>query len=90
MMAICHTAVPERMDGKIIYQAASPGISYIICYYSVCLFTHSNLRSSKFTRLLLDSDVVCDVACSQIFIFNVYPDVVVNHQTVKPLKKLKL
>uniref|UniRef100_A0A3P8NJW9 Phospholipid-transporting ATPase n=1 Tax=Astatotilapia calliptera TaxID=8154 RepID=A0A3P8NJW9_ASTCA len=24
MMAICHTAVPERMDGKIIYQAASP------------------------------------------------------------------
>lgn len=41
------------------------------CYYSVCLFTHSNLRSSKFTRLLLDSDVVCDVACCQIFIFNV-------------------
>ncbi|XP_028271277.1 probable phospholipid-transporting ATPase IA isoform X6 [Parambassis ranga] len=24
MMAICHTAVPERMDGKITYQAASP------------------------------------------------------------------
>uniref|UniRef100_A0A3B3XYE9 Phospholipid-transporting ATPase n=1 Tax=Poecilia mexicana TaxID=48701 RepID=A0A3B3XYE9_9TELE len=24
MMAICHTAVPERVDGKIIYQAASP------------------------------------------------------------------
>uniref|UniRef100_A0A3Q2G358 Phospholipid-transporting ATPase n=1 Tax=Cyprinodon variegatus TaxID=28743 RepID=A0A3Q2G358_CYPVA len=24
MMAICHTAVPERIDGKIIYQAASP------------------------------------------------------------------
>ncbi|XP_038554851.1 phospholipid-transporting ATPase IA isoform X3 [Micropterus salmoides] len=24
MMAICHTAVPERTDGKIIYQAASP------------------------------------------------------------------
>uniref|UniRef100_A0A668TKC9 Phospholipid-transporting ATPase n=1 Tax=Oreochromis aureus TaxID=47969 RepID=A0A668TKC9_OREAU len=24
MMAICHTAVPERMDGTIIYQAASP------------------------------------------------------------------
>uniref|UniRef100_A0A3Q3CKK4 Phospholipid-transporting ATPase n=1 Tax=Haplochromis burtoni TaxID=8153 RepID=A0A3Q3CKK4_HAPBU len=24
MMAICHTAVPEHMDGKIIYQAASP------------------------------------------------------------------
>uniref|UniRef100_A0A7N6FJ31 Phospholipid-transporting ATPase n=1 Tax=Anabas testudineus TaxID=64144 RepID=A0A7N6FJ31_ANATE len=24
MMAICHTAVPERTDGKIAYQAASP------------------------------------------------------------------
>ncbi|XP_037636902.1 phospholipid-transporting ATPase IA isoform X3 [Sebastes umbrosus] len=24
MMAICHTAVPEHTDGKIIYQAASP------------------------------------------------------------------
>ncbi|XP_034064078.1 phospholipid-transporting ATPase IA isoform X3 [Gymnodraco acuticeps] len=24
MMAICHTAVPERIDGKITYQAASP------------------------------------------------------------------
>ncbi|XP_066576698.1 phospholipid-transporting ATPase IA isoform X2 [Amia ocellicauda] len=24
MMAVCHTAVPERADGKIIYQAASP------------------------------------------------------------------
>ncbi|XP_024138862.1 phospholipid-transporting ATPase IA isoform X2 [Oryzias melastigma] len=24
MMAICHTAVPEHIDGKIIYQAASP------------------------------------------------------------------
>ncbi|CAN9515193.1 unnamed protein product [Ophioblennius macclurei] len=24
MMAICHTAVPERTDGKITYQAASP------------------------------------------------------------------
>uniref|UniRef100_A0A3B3UCQ1 Phospholipid-transporting ATPase n=1 Tax=Poecilia latipinna TaxID=48699 RepID=A0A3B3UCQ1_9TELE len=24
MMAICHTAVPERVDGKINYQAASP------------------------------------------------------------------
>ncbi|KAI1883759.1 hypothetical protein AGOR_G00234850 [Albula goreensis] len=24
MMALCHTAVPERIDGKIVYQAASP------------------------------------------------------------------
>ncbi|KAJ8407670.1 hypothetical protein AAFF_G00275270 [Aldrovandia affinis] len=24
MMAVCHTAVPERSDGEIIYQAASP------------------------------------------------------------------
>ena len=28
MMAICHTAVPERTDGKITYQAASPGTSH--------------------------------------------------------------
>lgn len=27
MMAICHTAVPERADGKITFQAASPGRS---------------------------------------------------------------
>lgn len=27
MMAICHTAVPERTDNKITYQAASPGQS---------------------------------------------------------------
>lgn len=25
MMAVCHTAVPEREGDKIIYQAASPG-----------------------------------------------------------------
>ncbi|KAG9333339.1 hypothetical protein JZ751_012806 [Albula glossodonta] len=24
MMALCHTAVPERIEGKIVYQAASP------------------------------------------------------------------
>ncbi|XP_036406934.1 probable phospholipid-transporting ATPase IA isoform X4 [Megalops cyprinoides] len=24
MMAVCHTAVPERTDGKIVYQASSP------------------------------------------------------------------
>lgn len=29
MMAICHTAVPERTDGKITYQAASPGRSHL-------------------------------------------------------------
>lgn len=51
------------------------------CYYSVCLFTHSNLRSSKFTRLLLDSDVVCDVACCQIFIFNVYSLMINDYKT---------
>lgn len=28
MMAICHTAVPERTEGKITYQAASPGTSH--------------------------------------------------------------
>ncbi len=27
MMAICHTAVPEHIDNKITYQAASPGQS---------------------------------------------------------------
>jgi len=27
MMAICHTAVPERTDNTITYQAASPGKS---------------------------------------------------------------
>lgn len=27
MMAICHTAVPERSDDTITYQAASPGLS---------------------------------------------------------------
>lgn len=74
-------------------------------YYSVwCLFTHSNLRSSEFTRLLLDSYVVFDVACSQIFIFNMSAKevlisltgctlptvVVVDRQTIKPFKKKKL
>lgn len=29
MMAICHTAVPERAEGKITYQAASPGTAHI-------------------------------------------------------------
>lgn len=28
MMAICHTAVPEREDDRIVYQAASPGKAY--------------------------------------------------------------
>lgn len=30
MMAVCHTAVPEREGDKIIYQAASPGENQII------------------------------------------------------------
>ncbi|XP_053284417.1 probable phospholipid-transporting ATPase IA isoform X3 [Pleuronectes platessa] len=30
MMAICHTAVPERTDGKITYQAASPDESALV------------------------------------------------------------
>lgn len=30
MMAICHTAVPERAEGKITYQAASPGTSHTL------------------------------------------------------------
>lgn len=29
MMAVCHTAVPEREGDKIIYQAASPGKTHI-------------------------------------------------------------
>lgn len=29
MMAVCHTAVPEREGDKIIYQAASPGETQI-------------------------------------------------------------
>ncbi|KAJ6651157.1 hypothetical protein lerEdw1_000754, partial [Lerista edwardsae] len=29
MMAVCHTAVPEREGDKIIYQAASPGEGYM-------------------------------------------------------------
>lgn len=36
MMAVCHTAVPEREGDKIIYQAASPGETQIIQWtYSV-------------------------------------------------------
>uniref|UniRef100_A0A8D3AJ75 Phospholipid-transporting ATPase n=1 Tax=Scophthalmus maximus TaxID=52904 RepID=A0A8D3AJ75_SCOMX len=30
MMAICHTAVPERIEGKITYQAASPDESALV------------------------------------------------------------
>jgi hypothetical protein len=30
MMAVCHTAVPEREGEKIIYQAASPGTNETI------------------------------------------------------------
>lgn len=33
MMAICHTAVPEREGDKIIYQAASPGTNEAIVMY---------------------------------------------------------
>lgn len=34
MMAVCHTAVPEREGDKIIYQAASPGTNeaIVICF----------------------------------------------------------
>lgn len=28
MLAICHTAVPERTDDTIVYQAASPGMAH--------------------------------------------------------------
>lgn len=33
MMAVCHTAVPEREGDKIIYQAASPGTNEEIVKY---------------------------------------------------------
>lgn len=33
MMAVCHTAVPEREGDKIIYQAASPGTNEAIVMY---------------------------------------------------------
>lgn len=33
MMAVCHTAVPEREGDKIIYQAASPGTNEAIAMY---------------------------------------------------------
>lgn len=33
MMAVCHTAVPEREGDKIIYQAASPGTNEVIVLY---------------------------------------------------------
>lgn len=33
MMAVCHTAVPEREGDKIIYQAASPGTNEAIVKY---------------------------------------------------------
>lgn len=35
MMAVCHTAVPEREGDKIIYQAASPGKGYRITLKTV-------------------------------------------------------
>ena len=35
MMAVCHTAVPEREGDKIIYQAASPGTKEGIIFFSV-------------------------------------------------------
>lgn len=33
MMAVCHTAVPEREGDKIIYQAASPGTNEAVVMY---------------------------------------------------------
>ena len=27
MMAVCHTAVPEKVDDVIVYQASSPGLT---------------------------------------------------------------
>lgn len=59
-----------------------PLLSGIHNVITVCVCSHtSNLRSSKFTRLLLDSDVVCDVACCQIFIFNVYSLMINDYKT---------
>lgn len=50
MMAICHTAVPERADGKITYQAASPGTSH--------LYEHSYYRISVIQLVIIYS-LVC-------------------------------
>lgn len=58
MMAICHTAVPERKDGKIAYQAASPGRSHLHQYsqqklldieYAALVF--SQTMTNIYTRL---------------------------------------
>jgi len=43
MMAVCHTAVPEREGDKIIYQAASPGESQVIQRTLTCILNVQNL-----------------------------------------------
>lgn len=62
MMAICHTAVPERAEGKITYQAASPGRTHIqtvhsdrsvwILVYNKCTMISVQCVSNNFGILL--------------------------------------
>lgn len=50
MMAVCHTAVPEREGDKIVYQAASPGESQITewTYSKVLKIIKTIYSTSKF------------------------------------------
>lgn len=52
MMAVCHTAVPEREGDKLIYQAASPGTNEAI--FSQCGKLFWNLRLSRKKSIQLE------------------------------------
>lgn len=52
MMAVCHTAVPEREGDKIIYQAASPGTNDAIVIYCFWWKTLNLILSRKKINLI--------------------------------------
>lgn len=92
MMAICHTAVPERTDGNITYQAASPGRSHfhrhsewIYCteccsvispVHDVSVCQHNNLENKE-----LNITRMANISSLWAFScrLNIYHTVVVGH-----------
>lgn len=60
MMAICHTAVPERTEGKITYQAASPGRSHLP-EVETSLWKCADLVSSQWMLCLFFPGLVHDL-----------------------------
>ncbi|TEA42183.1 hypothetical protein DBR06_SOUSAS6810103, partial [Sousa chinensis] len=94
MMAVCHTAVPEREGDKIIYQAASPGTNEAILgqeeryeLLNVLEFTSARKRMSVIVRTPSGKlRLYCKGAFKCVYLLFVFQDTVIYDRLAETSK----